>query len=63
MPEWPRVALFVAAATALIVIPGPAVFYLLARSDAHKYAMRLVGILPERSQRLPGGATRCARAG
>ena len=45
MPEWPRLALFVAAATALIVIPGPAVFYLLARSVAQGPLAGLVSVL------------------
>ena len=45
MPDWPRLALFAAAATALIVIPGPAVFYLLARSVAQGPLAGLVSVL------------------
>jgi threonine/homoserine/homoserine lactone efflux protein len=45
LPDTPDLALFLIAATMLIVIPGPAVFYVLARSVAQGPVAGLVSVL------------------
>ncbi len=44
LPDTPQLVLFLAAATALIVVPGPAVFYVLARSIAQGSVAGLVSV-------------------
>ncbi len=45
MPEWPTLAVFVVAALALLIVPGPAVLYIVARGIDQGRAAALVSAL------------------